>query len=54
VIAKAWLSGPGGGLEMRDAIEMSKKHVDGDADGKPKHSDGDAGRILSNLKRSAA
>jgi len=39
---------------MCDATEMSKKHVDGDAGGKLKHSDSHAGRILSNLKRSAA
>ena len=39
---------------MRDATEMSRKHLDGDAGGEPKRSDSHAGRILSNLKRSAA
>jgi hypothetical protein len=38
---------------MRDATEMFRKHVDGDASGEPRRSDSHAGRILSNLKRSA-
>jgi hypothetical protein len=54
VTVKAWLSEPGGGLEMCDATEIHKKYVDGDADGKPKHSNKYAGRILSNPKRGAA
>jgi len=39
---------------MRGATEMSRKHLDGDADSEPRRSDSHAGRILSNLKRSAA